>query len=260
MKKIAKYIFILVVSIIMIVLSIKLLFVSYIEESIICLTFGILLLYTGLKFIYETLMELYSVFVIKYGKRSSKYQNLTDEEMELIEDAKKLIKKVDESIIISKFNVYKVKFLKDGMFNYDEENKELDIYIPFRRFLKYSKDLCFLAVVHEILHSQNLKDNQDIFCCKFNEGLNQFFTEWLINNYSEKYKIPDRIRLIRIRVKKDAYISVYANYKIYEKEVKIVKDILEQSKMDIKEVFLKYIDINPEFFKEFVPAKYFSKQ
>ena len=43
---------------------------------------------------------------------------------------------------------------------------------------------------------------------------------------------------------------------MYDKEVAMVTDVLEKSNIDLKEVFLKYIDLEPEYFKRFVPWKY----
>jgi len=47
---------------------------------------------------------------------------------------------------------------------------------------------------------------------------------------------------------------------LYINEVKLVEDILQNAQIDYKDLFLKYIDIQPEFFKAFVPSKYFVKQ
>ena len=43
-------------------------------------------------------------------------------------------------------------------------------------------------MVHEILHSQNLKRNKEIFENDFLEGLNEFLTIWLIENYTKRIK------------------------------------------------------------------------
>ena len=183
----------------------------------------------------------------------NRLKDLTDEEKELVEDAKNLVRKVDKSIIIADFYVYKVNYLKNGLFNYDEDTKELNIFIPFKRFMKYGKDLCFMAVLHEILHSQNVKNNTIIFTIDFLEGLNQFFTIWLIKNYSEKYKLLKKI------VFKTKNYDITMRVEPYKKQVKIAQKILQESNIDLKEAFLKYIDFQPEFYKEFVPEKYLEK-
>ena len=61
---------------------------------------------------------------------------------------------------------------------------------------------------------------------------------------------------------KTDYVGKYIEYKLLEneEEVKMVKDILQKSSVDLKEIFLKYINFQPEFFKDFVPSNYFKKQ
>lgn len=206
------------------------------------------------------LKDSYRYLLIKCLKPNCWSTKLTDEEQEILEDAKKLIKSVDKNIIIADFNVYKVKFIKNGWFNYDESTQELGIFIPFKRFLRYGKDFCFLAVVHEVLHSQNLKNNLEIFNFRFLEGLNQLLTVWLIENYSEKYKIPDSIHFLSLRLKIGVYFHIDTPYSVYLKNVNMVQDILEKSEIDLKELFLNYIDIQPEFFKSFIPSEHFKKQ
>ncbi len=205
----------------------------------------------------------YTNLFIEYRKSARWCKKLSDEELEIVEDAKELIKRVDNNIIISSFNVYKVRFLTRTWFDYDEETHELNIFIPFQFLLKLGgKDFCFLAVLHEILHFQNLKNNLIIFNNKFLEGLNQLLTIWLIDNYSEKYKIPKSKRF-SVKLIKDLYLDITINNlanMAYPKEVKMVKNILQKSNINIKQVFLNYIDIQPEFFKSFVPSKYFKNQ
>ncbi|MBR3133753.1 MAG: hypothetical protein IKG42_06875 [Clostridia bacterium] len=191
-----------------------------------------------------------------------RYKQLTVEEQEIVDDAKELIKSIDENIIISDFNVYKTNRLLTswtGKFFYDTETNELCIFIPFSFLLRFfGKKTCFVVLLHELLHSQNCKNNIVIFKDSFNEGLTQFLTLWLIDNYSEKYKIP-----------KEKAISISVNSKIqliikllplarraYPQEVGIVERVIKSSKLDLKEIFINYIDMNPEFFKSFVPEEY----
>lgn len=202
------------------------------------------------------LKHTYLLFLTQNRKLIFRNQQLTAEELEIVEDAKKLVKSVDKSIVISNFNVYKVKFLWRGWFDYDEETGELSIFIPFKNFLKFGKNFCFLAVVHEVLHSQNLKKNLMIFDIKFLEGLNQLLTIWLIKNYSKKYEIPTEIHLVLLKINKEKSLDLFFGYKMYDKEVEMVTDVLENSNVDLKEVFLKYIELEPEYFKSFVPWKY----
>lgn len=204
----------------------------------------------------------YPKFLIENRHSKRWCKTLSAEELEIVEDAKELIKKVDNNIVISEFNVYKVRFLMYAWFFYDEATQELNIFIPFKFFLRFGgKNLCFLAVLHEILHSQNLKNNIMVFNIKFLEGLNQLLTIWLIENFSEKYSIPKN-KEISVRLIKELYVNITINSlgnSVYIKEVKMVKDILQKSTIDLKEIFLKYINFQPEFFKNFVPSKYFEK-
>ena len=140
-----------------------------------------------------SLKEAYKEYLTLTRERHKWSKELNKEELEIVEDAINLIKSVDENIEIANFSVYKVKHIGDGWFNYDEDTHELGIFIPFDRYLKRNKDLCFTVVLHEILHSQNLRLNKDIFTREFKEGINQFLTLWLIDNYSKKYKIPKHI-------------------------------------------------------------------
>lgn len=90
--------------------------------------------------------------------------------------------------------------------------------------------------------------------------MNQLLAIWLIENYSEKYKIPKSICIITLKLGKGRELKVNAEYKIYSKEMSRVKDILDKSDIDLREIFIKYIDIKPEFFENFIPLKYFTKQ
>lgn len=206
------------------------------------------------------LKDTYKFFLIENRKSKRLYKQLTNEELEIVEDAKNLIKKVDGNIIITDFNVYKVNFIMDSWFYYDEDTKELNIFIPFKLFIKFGKNFCFMAVVHEILHLQNLKNNIPIFNDNFLEGLNQLLTEWLIKNYSEKYEIPKDIIILSLCINKKSHLDIPTSCSVYEKEVNMVENILQSSEIDLKEIFCKYIDIQPEFFKSFIPEKYFKKQ
>lgn len=202
----------------------------------------------------------YPEFLIENRKSKRWCKTLSAEELEIVEDAKELIKRVDNNIVISKFNVYKVRFLMHGWFSYDETTQELNIFIPFKFLLRLGgKNLCFLAVLHEVLHSQNLKNNIMVFNIKFLEGLNQLLTIWLIENFSEKYSIPKN-KEISVKLIKKLFAINSLEISVYAEEVKMVKDVLQKSSVDIKEIFLKYINFQPEFFKGFVPSKYFEKQ
>ncbi len=239
MNKVKKIVFALIISILILLIPIT--FKYKLLLSIIIITFVIFF-----KYIYPELL-------VKNRNSERWCKKLSDEELEIVEDAKELIKSVDSNIVISSFNVYKVRFVLYAWFEYDEDTQELNIFIPFKLFSIWNgKDGCFLAVLHEILHSQNLKNNFTIFEDEFLEGLNQFFTIWLIDNYSEKYKVPKdkRIRLIK------GYLNIYL---AYHKEMNMVKNIFEKFNIDFKHAFLKYIDFQPEFFEVFIPSEYLKK-
>ena len=208
---------------------------------------------------FESLKEAYKEYLTLTRERHKWSKELNKEELEIVEDAINLIKGVNENIKIAKFSVYKVKHIGDGWFNYDEDTHELGIFIPFDRYLKRNKDLCFMIVLHEILHSQNLKLNKDIFTREFKEGINQFLTLWLMKKYTSKYKIKRALNLyidlkiFIIRVESKIHIKTYIE------EVRIAKKIIKNSNKDVKEIFLNYINLKPEFFKSFVPEKYLIK-
>ena len=207
---------------------------------------------------FESLKGAYKEYLTLTRERHKWSKELNKEELEIVEDAINLIKSVDENIEIANFSVYKVKHIGDGWFNYDEDTHELGIFIPFDRYLKRNKDLCFMTVLHEILHSQNLRLNKDIFTREFKEGINQFLTLWLIDNYSKKYKIPKHIPVIYFKFK-TIVIQYNRKQKVYKSEVKQANRIIQNSRICIKEIFLNYINLKPEFFKRFVPEKYLIK-
>lgn len=253
-KKMVKIVFI--ASILLLIHSIFTLTIGFIKDIVLLVTFGVIFLLASI----ISLKTTYPDFITANRKQNWRYKQLTAEELEMVEDAIKLIKRVDENIVISTFNVYKVKFLLYGWFDYDEDTQELSIFLPFKRFMKFGKDFCFLTIVHEILHSQNLKRNLKIFDTKFLEGLNQLLTIWLIENYSKKYKIPKSICIATLNLGRSRKLKVTAKYKIYDKEMSMVKDILDKSDIDLRDIFINYININPKFFKSFIPSKYFTKQ
>lgn len=245
-----------IANILLLMLSITVIVISFINEIGSIMMFGVISLLGSVRLLKRT----YKEFIIVNRKQNWRYKQLTVEELEMVEDAKKLIECVDEKIVISDFNVYKVKFLLCGWFYYDKDTQELCIFLPFKRFMKFGKDFCFLALVHEVLHSQNLKRNLRIFDTEFMEGLNQLLTVWLIENYSKKYKIPKSISIAILKQGKDNELEISAEYEVYDKEVAMVKNILEKSDVDLREIFINYIDINPKFFKSIVPLEHLMKQ
>ena len=248
----------LILSVLLIILGAKLFIPSIIvliikgNIQLIKIIFGIIFLVIGIK----ALKIDYQPFII--ANRNTVLSNkLNTEERELVQDAVDLIKKVDEKINISQFNVYKVILMKDGLFSYDPITHELNIYIPFKRYIKYNKDILFQAIVHEILHTQNLKENIQVFNNDFLEGLNQYLAEWLINNYSEKYEVPKKHIQLAIYIGNGKELLWNKEYNIYKEQVNVVRNILEESNANIKEIFLKYIDFDPIYFVDYVPVEYF---
>lgn len=244
-----------IINILLIVISLVIILGGGILGRILLIIIGNIFLIIGIRLFENS----YINFLEENPIENCRYSPLTDEEQKMIEDAKKLIESVDKNIAISDFNVYKVKFLKKAYFDYNEHTKQLNIFINFKRFLKFGKDICFSIILHEILHSQNLKDNVLIFDKSFLEGLNQLLTMWLIENYSQKYVAEEDIWRIKLKIKNIGTLYMFG-YRVYNKEVKMVKEILQKSGVDLKEVFINYIDLKPEFFKGFIAEEYFVKQ
>ena len=179
------------------------------------------------------------------------------DEMVLLYDAVTLIESVDNNYKFAEFSVYKVKFIRNGWHYFDEETGESNIFIPFRRYIKYNNEYLFVTIVHEILHSQNLKNNIIVFNNDFLEGLNEYLTEWLIENYSIKYKLTKIIKYPLLYLGKGKALTFNSHINIYKEQVDTVKKVLDDAHVDIKEVFINYINFNPEFFEKFVPEEYY---
>ena len=207
---------------------------------------------------FDDLKKAYKEYLTLTREKCKRNEELDTEEIEIVKDAIKLIKSVDENIKLVKFNVYKVKHISDAWFYYDEDTHELNIFIPFDRYLKRNKDLCFMIVLHEILHTQNLRLNEEVFTEAFKEGINQYLTFWLIDNYSKKYKVPKYIPIIYFKLK-TREIHFKRKQKIYKTEVKQAEKVIKNSEQSIKKIFLNYINLNPKFFRNFVPEKYLIK-
>lgn len=165
MNKVIKIGFI--ISILLLILVVPIIFIGFIEGTVLLsIITGCLYLITGTILFKCTYYQL----LIENRKSERWCKKLSDDDLKIVEDAKELIKSVDNNIVISSFNVYKVRFVMYGWFCYDEATQELSIFIPFKFLLRCGgKDLCFLAVLHEVLHSQNLKSNLMIFNEEFLE-------------------------------------------------------------------------------------------
>lgn len=187
----------------------------------------------------QNLIQLY----IKYKEYFRK--NISSEEIQLFEDAKSLIKSVDSNIQVQDFSLYKISQEKlfQGFFHKDKTSNEFCIFFSSYLFLDLPKDFSFESCLHEVLHCQNFRKYEYDFDPFFLEGLNQFFTEWLIKNYSKKYEH------IIVKTEK-GFLEIYPH------EVNFVEKLFNDFKVDIKEAFLNYIDFNPDFYEDFVPYKY----
>ena len=92
----------------------------------------------------------------------------------------------------------------------------------------------------KFLNSQNVNKSVSVFKRIFLERLNDLLTIWLIENYSQKYDNSENIGILG-----------------YPKKVNMVKDILQKANVNIRQVFLNYIDFQPDFFRGFVSTEYF---
>lgn len=198
------------------------------------------------------------------NRETIRFEELTREEIEIVEDAKELIRKVDSSIIkYEGMKIYKLSALFSSNTSWyveDSTNDDSCLFISFKKYLKCGKDVCFMAVLHEMLHAYNLRNSELIFKNDFLEGINQFFTLWLIENYSTKYKIPKerwkktiKIGKLKINIGEYEFIS-------YDKQVKEVQSVFSKYDINTIEAYLNYINMNPKFFREKIQeSKYFIK-
>ena len=187
--------------------------------------------------------------------------HLTPKQSSIVSDVQKTIKNVNSDIELCNFKIYKPIFSKEiGYTVYNKEKKISYIFINWIRMddMYFSEDQIFEICLHEILHSQNLKKYNFIFKIHFLEGLNQFFTEWLIINYSNIYHLQ-REMYVEIPISKKLKFHGSVELNIYKKEVDIVKQIFNENEIDIKEAFLNYINFNPNYFT-FIPSNYFIKK
>lgn len=184
-----------------------------------------------------------------------RFEELTEEEFEIIEDAKKLIKEAALNIPSIDIKIYKVPsplFKHESWFCLDKVHNEICIFISFKKHLKYGKDVCFMAVVHEMLHAYNLRDSITIFKMNFLEGLNQLLTIWLIENYSTKYTVPQTIKF-SFKLLTIGTLNIRIPIVAYDEQVEEVKKYLSQYSIDTNDCYLNYINMNPDFFRANIP-------
>lgn len=195
--------------------------------SIIAIT-GVVGTFMVVGFLFKTIYIAY----IDAFKNLKRYKKLSDEEQELVNDAKELFQEASRRITITDFNVYKVGCVK-GTWTFLEDG-EINIFIPFKRLLKLDKDICFYAIVHEILYAQNWKHSNGN--SERDEKLNRLLALWLIKNYSKKYKAPTKAPIMSLRYsKKDKF-----DYK--EEFAQLRKVVLRKYKTNIVNVFVKYFE------------------
>lgn len=210
-------------------------------------------------FIKINFKELYSksIFCFKDIMRCK----LNEVQDEMVEDAKSLIQNVDDSIVISDFNVYnsKLEILGlGGFYKYDYNNDEACVFIDFSYYDNYSPNLMFEIIVHEVIHAQNAEANREIvFTHDTEEGLTQYFTLWLINNYADEYKIQRYFPNVRFYDEASKlYKITVQSIDVYDENVEKIKRIFEEQKINTKEAFINYINYNPEYFIEKIPTEY----
>lgn len=229
------------IQIIVLIMIITILIVISFNSSLVRLSLCLLLLgYLELFIINYIISNIISKIddYIVFNALKKRTEDLSEEELEIVNDAKNLIKIVNSNITIKEFNVYKVSFFLGayGMFCYSENN-ELNIFIPFDKLIS-NRDHCLFVVLHEILHSQNLKNNKHIFKIVFLENINDLLSKWLIETYSNKYEMDEEY--------------------IYDNEgVNFINKLIMKSGLSMEEVFMNYINLNPAFFRNFIPEKYF---
>ena len=234
----------------------SLLYWNEIKEHFLLLFFFTFTLFLIFIFPISIYYKYYHVFLFIYRDKI-KFKKLTNKEYEIVEDAKKLIKIVDDLNIPSiDMKIYKISsppFTQESYFFFDEKNNELCLFISFKKHLRYGENVCFVAVVHEMLHAYNLRNSTYIFKPYFLEGLNQLLTSWLIKTYSTKYDVPKTIHLVTFSIGNLNFRFLEAE--AYGPEVEKAEQYLSKYNIDIKECYLNYINMNPEFFKENIPEQ-----
>lgn len=223
------------------ILAIPLLIIGFQKHDSLCVFISSCVIIIELLPIYSYILKRY----FYYNRKS--FANLTSKEIEFIEDACNLIHKVDDSVIRPYFGMYKVTVPSSFAWYFRNSlNGESGIFIPFKQLLLFGKDYCFMNVLHEILHAYNLRDGVYLFNDSFLEGLNQYLTLWLIDNYSEKYHIPSWKRNLLLIILSPSY----------KQEVKLVRKLIEEFDLDTKEIFTNYVTLNEDFFKSIIPSQY----
>lgn len=162
-------------------------------------------------------------------------------EDEIVKDAIDLIKSVDKTIKVPEFKIYRNKF-SATFFVWDSQEPE--IFIGTQVLKTKDKNIIFMAVLHEILHAVHDEAFYEMYKRiymdnKLHEGINQYLTEWLINNFSTKYKLGKRL--------------------YYKKGIKLVKKLLKEKDIKDYDLFMNYVsNIKAEkFFIESFREKYF---
>ncbi len=207
---------------------------AIIEKNIIAATINII--FIGILYIIN-IRDIYIEILIKIKSIIFKFQKFTDEELEIIEEAKNIIKSANCNVNFSNIHIHKVNLPKSigGFFYNDIIHKELDVFISFKKNIKYfSKEACIQSVVHELLHALSHQTKNYCLILFINEGLTEYFTEWLMENYGIK------------------------NHRVYIYNVYTVIDLFSENNICVENAFLNYIKFNPEFFNTFLPKEYFS--
>lgn len=193
-------------------------------------------------------------------KRTSNWKkDLNPNELVIINDAVKLIKTATKSTKIKPFIMHRLSFIYENAFcMHGPKLDKPHIFFPFRMYLLRGESFAFKVILHEIIHSQTYKISP-FFKTGFNEGLTELLTIWLIKKYSNKYTIQNSTYLLKIPIGTKTYLYSQKNFIAYIDEVLMVTEIIHNSKVNMEDIFINYLNENIDFFKSFVPEKYFKR-
>lgn len=182
--------------------------------------------------------------------------HLTIQEKTIVDDARSLLKKVCHDGELVNVKIYSIRIAVHSWMRYDEENDEISIYVPFKKFMKYGKDFCFYSVLFNIILAQHFQKNKYTFSnFQYVFDLNNLLTVWLVKNYSEKYKEPDQICIV------DFWIGAYnvkynLKYNIVNYQSTAIAEMCVKRHKKLEEVFQNYVDFQPQYFFDLIPERY----
>lgn len=182
--------------------------------------------------------------------------NLTNEEKIIINDAKQLLKQAYNEGELVNVKVYSIRMAVHSWMRYDEQNDEISIYVPFKKFMKYGIGFCFYSTLFQIVLAQHFSKSKKTFSSpEFVYELNTLLTVWLIRKYSKKYSEPNQICIAEIHVG-DYNVKYNLKYEPIDYQETAITELCMKHNKKLEEVFRNYVDFNPEYFYNFVPEKY----